>query len=98
MQNYSAATSNAVFFTSSEGTTAANRPKLNVTYCSLSYTPAKPNPPVVTSISLSGSNNVALGWDAVTQDVSGNATTIDKYQVYGSHDPFFTADMLYSAL
>ena len=93
MQNYSAATNNAVYFTSSEGTPAANRPKLNVTYCSLSYTPAKPKPPVVTAISLSGSNNVALGWDAVTQDVNDKPTTIDKYQVYGSHDPFFTADI-----
>ena len=33
MQNYSGTTSNAVYFSSSENTTAANRPKLNVTYC-----------------------------------------------------------------
>ena len=33
MQNYSGTTSNAVYFSSSENTTVANRPKLNVTYC-----------------------------------------------------------------
>ncbi len=33
IQNYSGSTSNAVFFSSSEATTAANRPKLNVSYC-----------------------------------------------------------------
>jgi hypothetical protein len=89
MQNYSGTTNNAVFFTSSEGTPAANRPILNVTYCALSYTPAKPKPPAVTAIALSGSNDVDLTWDAVTQDVNNNPTTITKYQVYGSHDPFF---------
>ena len=89
MQNYSGTTNNAVFFTSSEGTPAANRPILNVTYCALSYTPAKPKPPAVTAIALSGSNDVDLTWDVVTQDVNNNPTTITKYQVYGSHDPFF---------
>ena len=29
----------------------------------------------------------------MTQDVNDNPTTIAKYQVYGSHDPFFTADV-----
>ena len=91
IQNYSGST-NTLYFSSSEATTTANRPKLNVTYCALSYTPAKPKPPAVTAIALSGSNDVDLGWDAVTQDVSNNPTTIAKYQVYGSHDPFFTAD------
>ncbi len=43
----------------------------------------------MTAIALSGSNDVALAWDAVTQDVNNNPTTITKYQVYGSHDPFF---------
>jgi hypothetical protein len=33
MQNYSGSTSNALYFSSSEATTAANRPILNVTYC-----------------------------------------------------------------
>jgi hypothetical protein len=84
MQNYSGSTSNAVFFSSSEATTPANRPKLNITYCN-----AVPKAPVVTSISLSGGSNVVLGWDAVTEDVNNNPTTITEYRVYGSHDPFF---------
>ncbi len=33
MQNYSGTTTNAVFFSSSENATTANRPRLNVTYC-----------------------------------------------------------------
>ncbi|PKO13234.1 MAG: hypothetical protein CVU39_20260 [Chloroflexi bacterium HGW-Chloroflexi-10] len=33
MQNYSGTTSDAVTFSSSEATTAANRPKLNISYC-----------------------------------------------------------------
>ena len=33
IQNYVSATSNSMYFTSSEGTTAANRPHLNLTYC-----------------------------------------------------------------
>ena len=40
IQNYSGSTNNAVYFTSSEGTTAANRPKLNITYCNAPAGPA----------------------------------------------------------
>ena len=47
------------------------------------------SPPVVTSIVLSGSNDVTLTWDEVTQDVNNNLTTITAYRVYYSHDPFF---------
>ena len=36
-----------------------------------------------------GSGNVVLGWDPVAQDMNDNLTTIIKYRVYGSHDPFF---------
>ncbi|PKO13235.1 MAG: hypothetical protein CVU39_20265 [Chloroflexi bacterium HGW-Chloroflexi-10] len=36
MLNHSGTTSNALFFSSSEATTAANRPTLNVTYCVIS--------------------------------------------------------------
>jgi hypothetical protein len=34
--------------------------------------------------------DVNLTWDAVTQDVNSNATTIDGYRVFRSQDPYFT--------
>ncbi len=92
---HAGSTSNGLDFTSKEGTTVANRPKLTISYC----TPppaALPKAPEVTSIVLSGSD-VVLGWDEVTLDVSENPTDIMAYRVYGSHDPFFDpapADLL----
>ena len=35
-------------------------------------------------------NDVRITWDAVTLDVKEHPTTIIKYQVYGSQDPYFT--------
>jgi hypothetical protein len=52
IQNYSGTTNNAVYFTSREGTTAANQPKLNVTYCAAS------SPTIVTSGTLSTFNTI----------------------------------------
>ncbi len=54
---------------------------------------AVPKAPVVTSIALSGSNDVTLAWNPVTQDVNGNDTTIMKYAVYGSQAPYFAPGM-----
>ena len=51
-------------------------------------TAALPKPPEVTSIT-QGSGNVVLNWGEVTQDVNNKPTTILKYQVYGSDNPFF---------
>jgi hypothetical protein len=39
IQNYSGSTANAVFFDSSENSTTANRPKMNITYCTGGTTP-----------------------------------------------------------
>ena len=52
MQNYSGTTNDAVYFTSREGTTAANQPKLNVTYCAAS------SPTIATSGTLSTFNTI----------------------------------------
>ncbi len=43
---------------------------------------------MVTSIELSGSNDVALAWDAVTEDTNNYPTTISEYHVYGSQEPY----------
>jgi hypothetical protein len=49
---------------------------------------AKPKAPVVTSIAIAG-NGAQLIWNPVTQDINSNPTTITKYQVYGSQNPYF---------
>ena len=51
-----------------------------------------PQAPAMKTINITGTNNedVTLTWDAVTLDVKDHPTTIIKYQVYGSQDPFFT--------
>ena len=55
--------------------------------------PSLPAAPVVTSITLSGSN-VVLGWNPVTQGINNSPTTIDEYHVYGSQAPYFTSGNL----
>ena len=73
MQNYTGSTANAVFFSSSEYTTAASRPILNVSYC----TPP-PGPTIVTTGSLSAfSSEPGVPSTAQTYTVSGTNLTAD---------------------
>ena len=53
-------------------------------------TVAVPKKPEVTSIT-QGSGNVVLAWNPVLLDIAEHTTTILKYQVYGSQDPYFTS-------
>jgi uncharacterized repeat protein (TIGR02543 family) len=75
IQNYSGSTANALFFSSSEATTAANRPILNVTYCIPSTTPV-----ISTSGSLSAfSSNIGAyspeqSYTVAGSNLSGNIT------------------------
>jgi uncharacterized repeat protein (TIGR02543 family) len=74
MQNYYGSTSNAVFFSSSETATAANRPKLNVTYCAIS------GPNITINGTLSAFSTTP-GEPSATQTytVSGSSLTDDLY-------------------
>ncbi len=69
---------------------------VNYTYTIAPYLPPAtvPKAPVVTSIELSGSNDVALAWDAVTEDTNNYPTTISEYHVYGSQEPYFSTGAL----
>ena len=69
-----------------DGTAGPNSATWSFTTAAL----AVPQAPVVSSIT-QGSGNVTLGWGAVSLDMNGNTTTITKYQVYGSQDPYFTS-------
>ena len=51
---------------------------------------AKPKAPIVTSIAIAGIG-AELIWNPVTQDINSNPTTVSKYQVYGSQNPYFTS-------
>jgi len=53
-------------------------------------TAAVPQKPQVTSITQS-SGNVTLAWNLVNLDINGAGTSVLKYQVYGSQDPYFTS-------
>ena len=73
MQNYSGSTSNAVFFTSREGTPAANQPKLNITYCI-----ATTGPTIITTSSLSAfTSNIGVASAEQTYTVAGVNLTND---------------------
>jgi cysteine-rich repeat protein len=95
IQNYSGSTNNAAFFTSREGSTTANRPTLNISYCGSGVTPtptATPTPIpsgtptcVTSRISVSAddaeerSNNGAMDLDGDTSTKS-----LQTYRTYGS--------------
>ena len=62
MQNYTGSTTNAVFFDSSEATTEANRPKLNLTYCT-----APVGPTITTSVSTLSAFSTPVGTPSAAQ-------------------------------
>jgi hypothetical protein len=73
MQNYYGSTSNAVYFSSSENGTVANRPRLNVTYCV-----ASTGPIINTTSSLSAfSSNIGVASAEQSYTVAGNNLTND---------------------
>jgi len=49
--------------------------------------PIIPQQVVDLTITIDG-NNVVLSWTAVTQDISGNPITVDKYNIYRSDNPY----------
>ena len=73
MQNYSGTTNDAVYFASSENSTVANRPKLNLSYC---IPPLGPN--ITTSGTLSPFTSLpGVPSDAQTYAVAGSMLTAD---------------------
>ena len=79
-----------VFMTGVVDTTANTITVAGVTHFS-DWIPIASNPPsrIADLDAAPAGSDVALSWSAVTQDIAGEAMTIDHYDVYRSLEPYF---------